>query len=385
MSGLPDIKKLEGREDEGSGEEGKIRAREFFWDSIVLYVLFAIIGLTAIDVVAEFIRGSGVQCFLDGVGLNQSLDDLGLQDYVNDFCSGSISMGQYFPVFIVVHGSLMAIPHYLWLNHFGGNFDTFLKLASKLDLLRDETSGEYMPKNFVIVDQLSTTFGTYKRNWMFRVYWMKLALQLVLAIAGFVVVIVFFTDFNASFDCPRTMNDTFDKVWPLSGEQVICIFKSLRLIELIRIADLILIVLVIFCLSWALLWCFATHPSELGSKNIAKFSFITGLPPEMYVQKLDIPCFKSVRRALQKIFTTVPMLAPQGPRIETDMDFLMMKLFRTDGSLGGILKEMQILQLIKGLNNDERRRFNLYAMERGFVLTYGSLRKGLLLSYFEGT
>ena len=42
MAGVPDPRGLEGRSE--GDESGKLRPREFFWDSIVLYVVGVIIG-----------------------------------------------------------------------------------------------------------------------------------------------------------------------------------------------------------------------------------------------------------------------------------------------------------------------------------------------------
>ena len=117
----PNVKGLEGRKDD---EGTKLRAREFFWDSIVLFVLSAIVGLTVIDVVTEFVRGSNVECYLPGGTGNMS------QEYINTFCSGSLPRSEYFPVFIIISGVLIAVPHYLWLNHYGGNFDFFFSQVS---------------------------------------------------------------------------------------------------------------------------------------------------------------------------------------------------------------------------------------------------------------
>ena len=106
-TGGSDAKQLEGRPE---GEEGKFLPREFFWDSVALNVVSAIVGLAAIDVVTEFIRGSSVACYApDGVTISEKQEE-----YINSFCSSSLPMTEYFPAFIVIHGILIAIPHYLW-------------------------------------------------------------------------------------------------------------------------------------------------------------------------------------------------------------------------------------------------------------------------------
>ena len=370
--GGADPKGLEGRpQGEGEGEgEGRIKPREFFWDSIILYVVYSIIGLTAIDVVTEFIRGTGVQCFSRG---NQSLGDLDLQDYVNDFCSSALPNTEFFPTFTIVHGILIAIPHYLWLNHFGGSFDFFFQLASSLERLRDEKSGQYSDKNFVIAEQLEGAFSTYKQNSIYRLYLVKLLLQWIFTVAGFVVAVVYFTDFDANFVCPTSVEETLSNgAWPLTGEQVMCVFTSLRLLELIRVADLVLLALAILCLTWSLIWCTSTHSTELGHKSVAVFTFQSGLASRYYVPKFPIPrCLKFLRKFIHKLFTSVPWLSLYGPRISTDLDFMMMKLFRTDGGLGHVLREVQVLKEVQHLNDDERIKYNLHRREQQYLKAGG--------------
>ena len=370
--GGADPKGLEGRpqgEEEGEGD-GRIKPREFFWDSVTLYVVYSIIGLTAIDVVTEFIRGTGVRCFSRG---NQSLGDLDLQDYVNDFCSSALPNTEFFPTFIIVHGILIAIPHYLWLNHFGGSFDFFFQLASSLERLRDEKSGQYPEKNFIIAEQLKGAFSTYKQNSIYRLYLSKLLLQWIFTVAGFVVAILYFTNFDPNFICPQTAEEAHNnRVWPLTGEQVMCVFTSLRLLELIRVADLILLALAILCLTWSLIWCSSTHSTELGHKNVAIFIFQSGLASRYFVPKFPIPRrLKFLRKHIHKLFTSVPWLAIYGPRISCDLDFMMMKLFRTDGGLGHVLREVQVLSEVKSLNDDERIKYNLHRREQQYLQTGG--------------
>ena len=362
--GATDPKGLEGRPeiDEGS-ENANLRSREFFWDSIVLYVVSVMVGLAAVDALTEFIRGSEVECFSPAG--NGSVNDISsVQEYVNSFCSGSLPEGQYLPVFIVVHGILIVIPHYLWLNHFGGSLDFFFQLASSLERLQDEKTGEYPERNTVIAEQLESAFTTYKRNGMFYLYIGKLLLQWLLSAGGLILAVVYFTDFDSSFPCPRSISEEAqDRAWPFP-DQVICVFTSLRLLGLIRIADIILLGLAISGLTWSLIWCASTHATELGCRQVAQFSFQSSLQPRYYVPKFPVPrCCESFRNLLHKFFTSIPWLAFHGPRIASDLDFMIMKLFRTDGGLGHVLKEVLVLKQITSLNEDERRRLGLHKRE----------------------
>ena len=330
------LKELAGNPD----DEGKSLApREFFWDSIVLYVVSSIIALASVETITEFIRGTGsqVNCLI----VNETENEV-QSDYVNNFCSSSLPLGQYFPVFIVVHAILMGVPHYLWLNHYGANFDYFFQLASTLDRLREESSGDYSKKNALIFEQLEMAFT--ERKCIFWKYVLKLLMQWLLSVVGLAGIILYFTDFSVTFVCPRSLVETLDPFWPVPEKQAICVFTSLYLISLVRIADIILVSLVVLGLTWSLIWCFIPHPAALGSEAIAKFSFYSSLHPEQY------------HRYCSRYFTFYP-------RISTNLDFMMMRLFRTDGGLGLVMKSVQISKKIKELNDAESRRLNLLRRE----------------------
>ena len=348
---------------EDKKDNSPLKPREFFWDNIVLFVVSSIIGLAAIDVITEFIRGGGVACFAPfGVQVSEAQEN-----YINSFCAGSLPLGAHIPTFMVVHAILIAVPHYLWLNHYGGNFDFFFQLASSLKRLRDKTTGEHVPENRIIVQQLEDVFSTYDRNTIFYVYIGKLVVQLLWSLAGFAFVVGFFVrNFNVNFICPATdRNPLFysgEEFWPLDGN-VTCTFETLRLLSVLWGGEIGLLLLVSFGLVWALLWCGSIHTSELGSKDIAKFSFQSGLAPNFYVPKLPVPsCLKSFRRFLHRFITSVPWpsCSRSDPRIKNDLDFLVMKLFRTDSGLGQVFRDIQVEKELKYLIDDDQRRLNLH-------------------------
>ena len=351
--------KAEELDDSNGGESEAIKPREFFWDNIVLFVVSSIIGLAAIDVITEFLRGGGVSCF--------SPTEIEAQgDYINSYCAGFLPPGAYIPAFMVIHAVLITIPHYLWLSHYGGNFDYFFQLTSSLKRLRDEESGEHVRENLVIVKQLQTTFATYDRNTIFYLYIVKLIVQLVWSLAGILfVAFYFFRGFNSNFSCPGdSLNITQIPFWPLD-DRVVCVFETLDLLQTIWWAEIGLLALVCFGLIWALIWCASTHASELGAKEVALFSFQSGLAPSFYVPPLPVPsCFKSGRRVLHSLFTSVPWLSPTGPRIRTDLDFLLLKLYRTDSGLGHVFKEVQVERELKILNDDDQRRLSLHGTKQ---------------------
>jgi hypothetical protein len=314
-----------------SREEGTLKPRDFFWDSSVLYLVSVIIALSLVDGFTEFIKGSSVVCNVDD-------NDNVSSDYINNFCAESLPITEYLPAFIFIHGLAIAIPHYLWMANFGGQFDYFFSVVSTMDRSRDDTTGQYSQKNFNIVRQLQLSFTTYGRNFVYYLYIGKLMLQMIFAVASLVVSVVYFTDFNVIFQCPRdnsTINN--DPNWPLNND-VTCIFTSLKLLFWIRIGDIFLICLVVLALVWGFAWSFGGHPVELGATEVSQFSFQSGIQIEHYVAPFSrfIWCQKYL-----SFLSSFPWRF-RSPGISTDLDFMLLKLYHTDAGLGQVIKEIQI-------------------------------------------
>ena len=356
------IKDLEGRKD-NDGEGGTLKQRDFFWDSVAHFVISAIIGLTTLDIITEFVRGSNVECYLPG-----GIGDIS-QEYINTFCSGNLPFTQYFPVYIMITGALIAIPHYLWLNHYRGNFEFFFSQVRNLNRLMDvEIVGVHSDQqNIQIVELLTTVFATQKRSTIFLFYVLKLTFQWLFTAGSIVATILLFQDSNFmdGFLCPSG-NQTSDEFWPFN-DKALCIYNTLVLISYLRVAYLCLICLLLVCLTWAILWCFFTHATELGHKDVAKFSYLTGLPAKYYVAQLPIPgwsCCRYLRSCVLKYVTTVSWFTfGGGPRIRSDLDFMVMQLFRTDSGLGYTFKDIQTSLALKDLLEDDQRRLHIHYLK----------------------
>lgn len=329
----------------GSTEEGDTtKPREFFWDSVVLYLVSVILALSAVDVITEFIRGSGVVC---------DSPDGSSSEYINNFCASSLPVTEFIPAFIFIHGLLIAIPHYLWSAHYGGYFDYFFSTVSSLERLREEDTGEFPVKNRNIIRQLESAFSTYGRNFVLYLYIGKLLLQFVIALASFILSIVFFTEFDVVFPCP---GNTSDPLWPLN-ESVNCVFTSLKLLYWIRWLDVFLITLVVLSILWGLLWCSSGHSTELGAKDVSKFTFQSGIAPDYYVPHIYLP--KLFRRCLLSLFTSIPWPF-KSPWISTDLDFLLLKLYRTNAGTGRTFKEVQIDMALQNMIDEDQQIVNLH-------------------------
>ena len=154
------------------------------------------------------------------------------------------------------------------------------------------------------------------------------------------------------FLCPRNFNATAveeaeqggvnsDSTFRLS-HQVTCVFTSMRLFSAIRVADLILLTLLMLSFIWSLIWCGSTHPTELGTSKVASFCFQSSMSPGYYIPSFPFSCCSDpFKRAFRTAFTSIPFCG-SGPHIRNNLDFLVLKLFRTDSGLGFVFREMQV-------------------------------------------
>ena len=254
------------------GESGSdtLKHRDFFWDSIILYSVSTILALAGVDAVTEFIRGSSVVCRSGSDG-----------DYINNYCSGSLPATEYIPAIIFIHGLVIAIPHYIWVATYAGQFDYFFSVVKGLNRSKDEKTKLFNEESISCVRELHLAFTTYGRNSMLWLYRLKLVFQLVVAFGFFVAVIIYFTEFDVLFLCPRN-NATDDPFWPLGDQRVECVFTSMRLLWWVRILYLILVCFIVIAIVWGSLWSISGHPEELGAKSVAQFSFQSGIPPRFY-------------------------------------------------------------------------------------------------------
>ena len=140
-----------------------------------------------------------------------------------------------------------------------------------------------------------------------------------------------------------------------------CVFTSLELIYYIRILYIALVAVAIIGLLWALFWCWCAHPLELGSQNVAHFAFCGGLHPKYYVSTLPVPdACVSLKMFLNRIVSTIPWISIRGPRIRTELEFMVMRLFRTDSGLGYVFKDVQIAKKMQNLIDNDQRKLNLH-------------------------
>ena len=357
-------------------ESSSIQPKEFFWDQFLKYIASAILALTVLNVTVEFLRGGGVSCFppSDNVAINaQDLEGKmlyefgrGQTSYINNYCARSVPSTEYFPIYILIHGLLLIVPHYIWSALHNGDFDSFFSIVDKLDRLRDSATGEYDTSNFDRVTKLELEYSNRK---IYYTYILKLLLQLAIVVGSIIFSALFFQNFSFIFFCPGTNVDDFTCPeehtdigvpcgWPLNIT-IPCVYTSLRILSLVRYADFFLLMIAAGLVVYGFVWCLVRHTEQLGYLELAKFSFQSCLKPETFVFPSIVswptyPCFTSRKKDKKAVFwiqklwlvTHYPKINWRQiiePRIQHDLDFLLLVLFRADNSHGEVFKDIQVL------------------------------------------
>ena len=388
MATVPDPKELEGRKE---GQTPAPQSRDFFWDSITLYIVSAILALTAIDVVTEFVRGSKVQCYLPNEADSSILANV--QGYVNELCAARLPSLQYLPALIAIHAILILAPHYVWLNGYGANLDFFFQHVSKLSRTRNPKTGDYPPINYTISKQLELAFS--RSNWMYWSYLFIVFVQLCLCIGGILVSPLWLfkeREQGVPFNC--SSNDTKGDSWPLPDyERVICVISSIHLLQRIWVVYLFLLAVAATFLALNMIKMIKRHADELGNKNRAMFSFQTGISYDHYIPQ---PLLKTASNNVKNALSSKPHIESKEPpprrklvtvwrrikfvvyslmdcvlhpfapySIGSNYDFLVVKLFRTDGGLAYVLREVHVLRFLRGENKSDRAKAYIYNYSSG--------------------
>lgn len=352
-------------------EDEKIQPKDFFWDQLITYFSGAILAVSLANVSIEFLFGRGVSCFPPSLfvgdndgsgGFDTVLEVTRVQaDYINDYCTESLPRTEYFPFYMILHATLLVAPQYLWSVLFKADLDSFFASVEKLDRSRDPKTGEFDPKNVHRVNKLEIEYGG-TRSTMFIGYISKLILQLLVSLSAIAFSRVFFTNFSPVFECPTTfdspnrdLSPAGETNWPFNTT-VSCVYTVLRLLGITQYFDHLLSLLSIFTVFGGLIWCFTRHTKELGAKDVAKFVYSSCLTPDTFsyhkwynwftpIKCCSCCCYCCYCTICYPNVTRLKYLF--HPRIKSDIDFLLMWLFRADCSLGRVFRKIQVE---KGLN-----------------------------------
>ena len=365
-------------------ENAPVNQKEFYWDQIVKVLVSSMLGLSFLEISIEFFRGSEVQCFFD-------IDNFTISkgNYINSYCYGSLPNTQYYLVFILISALVLFAPQYLWNSYFSAHFDFFFDLIKKLDRLRDTNTGEYSPQNFERVKKLEERFS---KSQIFFFYKAKLVLQWITCVIVLVVNAVYFKeeDFEEEFDCPKNCvldgsgtqsTPNCSNLW-LLNEQFECVYNSFRLLFFLFCAMYGLLGLMIIVLVIGLIWsCVGRHATELGAIKVAEFCFNSCLHPEAFsftsLKKVLQPkyCYRKLKSSCRKVkeserpyWTGSKLSLSLYPRIENDLDFLLMRLFKADSGHGQVFKDIQIAKHLRALVVDDHKRLYLFNQIHGDLL-----------------
>ena len=326
----------------------EIEPKEFFWDQLILYVATIIALLTLLDISLQLLRSGGLFCYIPSDnGMNMSIEVTRDQAaFINNYCLKSLSLSEYYTVFILIQGIALAAPHYLWWSLFRGQFDFFFDLVQQLDRLRDSNIGEYRPANFELVKKLEKEFPSKSRRLgIFPFYKGKIALQLAVAAVSIIVNISVFprSDFSFIFECPEDFNSGSPPEGWLLPVSVYCVYASFRVFINLQYADYVLLVIAIGTAAYGLFWCFRRHINALGYQEAARFAFASGLKADEYVFAYE-SFWKS----------------PFSPRIQGDLDFLLMRLFRADTGHGQVFRDILVDKEIRRQVRSDHERLHIY-------------------------
>ena len=312
--------------------------KDFYWDYVVIVLVSAILGLTLLDIAAEFFRGTGVRCFSPSTFEGNRQDFTRSQaNFVNSFCYQSLPPSEYYSIFILAHGLGLVAPHYLWKVLFGGYFDFFFDLVKGLTRLRSSKTGDYDEMNFEIVRKLQKEYGESVR--VFGLYIVKLSLQLGVAVFTLLMGAVYFKDFSPNFTC---LDNCSRHYYPREMTNITCVYTSLRFLSIVRVVDMVFVGLTVPFILYGLGWCFIPHTRELGYAKTARFIADSCFLAEHYQPK------------------HVHSVCSSQFRIVSDLNFFLMRLFRTDAGYGQVFREIQIEEEFIRLNKQDSEWLQLH-------------------------
>ena len=282
MASVADPRQLEDKPAET--EEKSLRT--FFWGSVVLYAAFGIVGLAGVNTVIQFVQQITLVC-------NTPMFAKIPASYINNYCYGEVSSIRYITAFNFVIGTLIAAPHYLWLNLAAERFALFCSLVSKLNTVPNSETGHWSPQNMAIVERVVTVYSK-DHSYIMIGYFLKISIQLIFAVLGLLVTILYFDRADVNFLCPRVFsNTTIPKFWPFD-HQVQCTYGAVEALAYLRVTDVVFLGVIIVGLIMALLHFLFPVGTKGKSEDVARFQVLSTLPYEYYrSDPLEPLAFKS--------------------------------------------------------------------------------------------
>jgi hypothetical protein len=313
------------------------QSRDFFWDQVSVYAISGMLLIAALDIITSF-TSDAVRCHgPDNFTRDQSA-------FMNSYCTEKTPRVDYFLFYIVGQAIVIAGPHFVWKSWFSGKLTQFTALSLSLDLHRESQTGDYAQDNIVKVESLKATFGDSFS--IHGLYLVKVVLQLICCIGAFVCSTAPFYEadrmciFNPVFGCKYTGPYTDFLELENYIFNVTCVVPVLRSHYAVWITNYVLLVGIVICLCFALVWWIIPH-QLLNWKEAAMFSLQSGIPPHHYDR--------------WRAFSL---------RMQTDLDFLLLRLFGQDEGHGKVLREILIMSLLKTHLHEAKEHLNLIKLNK---------------------
>ena len=307
-----------------SNIERPLIAKDFFWDDWHSYIASAILALALIDLSIEFLAGTGlgVLCFTPFLNGSEKEFNRDQSAFINSWCSRLLPYTEYYPLFTLIQGISLFVPHYIWASVFASYFDFFFALSGSLERLRERKTGEYNPRNAAIVRRLEDEFS--ERKTILVSYFVKLLAHGLLFIVFIAVNYTIFTQFDTDITCPPEKEEPS----PIFG-RVYCVYSRFRILFILQIVNVVLLIIgtLLTVLGFFMVFI-CSHEDVLGCEKVAEFCYSSALHPSHFVPKLwndwRYQCYTSFH-------------------LKSDLDFLMVRLFSTDAGYGKIFQDVQVL------------------------------------------
>ena len=320
--------------------EAKETYKKFSWDEILHYMSLVSGMLALIGLGGEYFTGTdrGLACTVSNTLTRDEAR------FAVMWCAShmQVRLVDAVPFVMFVQGLFLAGPHLLWETMAAPALEQFFAMAPSLSRSCDCQTGEWPFETVEIVRKLKATYE--KSETAVSSYQWKLWVQLIVSLVFLVVlgVIFHFTGFFAvHFLCTKVGEDlTFRRAGfnstRLTGYNpydTLCTYTTANSMVVICCADIGVLIIAFIAAVKGVECCKKPHHwTKLDSSSYASFLYAFSMNPTAAAQH----CYKPNLQHKKSL------------RIKTDLDLLVLMLFRKDKGLGETFFDVQVqLQLEK--------------------------------------
>ena len=244
--------------------------RMFWWDRVVIILLYILLAFFTIDVFSKIIAryvSSGFVIVCNGG-----------DDFIKQYCRDDLpDFAKYFESIVLSEIVGFFGLQYFWKIVYTGNTERFLNSIHELSFERGKTTGEYERKDIEVLRRLKRKMSKSKLYWTYLVF--HVFPQLVLAVAYFTLTYIFRAD-SAVYTC----NNPGSGIWTEDISNITCIAPEINVLIQIQYINYI----VLTCIYLALLYGFyyilivPGYAHKIAHEYVAEFVAFTGLRPEHF-------------------------------------------------------------------------------------------------------